>query len=336
MSYTLVLHIVALGLGGLGVICGLLDLIPGFSMICFPTFFASICGGVALIALIFDLIMFYMYRAAVNRVSGAQGNVGMAVWMTLAAWLCACFAGCAYGMGRCCCSCGGYGADNKRSWRRDRKRDNDRDRELDAYHRRDEDMRLEALRDENRRKAEQTQAERMPLKEPEDDKYLYDDAGDHIPAVGAGYGRRGPQGNQYQYQPNPYDPNHNQGLSQQEYQYDYSSGVEPSVPYQQDSYNRRDYEPSIATAGAAGVGAGPGGIVPAGKGYDGHNQYDYGQPNYATGSYEQGGYDDHNISGYDQQPQHDGYGNSQGYNDPYAHAQAPQPNSEKVYGAYRH
>jgi len=283
MTYTLILHVVALAIGGVGVLVGLLDLIPGFNMICFPTCIAGICGTVSLIALIFDLAMFFLLKASVNRVSGASGTVGMCVWMTLAAWLLACFAGCAYGLGRCCCDCGGGGG------RRERKRDIERDRDLDDYRRRDEDLRLTAIQNEHRRQTEQglpafPEMERMPLTNRTEDKYLYDDEADHIPSVGAGYGRRDNAA-----------PLHNS----QQYDYNYSYGVAG-----------HEYDPSITTAGAAGVGAGGAGVAATGHQYGSYDNY--------------GGYDAHGAHG--------------GYQDPYAapqHVPQQQPNSE-MYGAYRH
>lgn len=276
MSYTLILHVVALGFCGLGALAGLLDLIPGFQMICFPTCLAGIGGAVALIALIFDLIMFFIFKASVNKITGAHGEIGMCVWMTLAAWLLASFAGCAYGLGRCCCNCGGGGGGGGRRDRKDRKRDRERDRELDDY-RRDEDLRLDALRDEQKRQKEQglpnfPEYERMPLTQNED-KYLYSEAGDAVPSVGVGYGRRDPAPHHQEYYDNYHDP------------YAPQAG----------------YEPTITDPGAAGVGAGPSGIV-------------------AT-----------------QQPVYDPYAAPGVHNDPYA--QYPPQNNESYgegYGAYRH
>lgn len=229
MSYTLVLHIVALVLVFIGLLAGLLDMIPGFGMMCFPTCFTSMGAGVTLIALIFDLAMFYILKARVDAVSGASATIGPAVWMTLAAWLLACFAGCMWGMGRCCC--GQYSSAN-------RNRRRDRDREVaDAEH----DMRLGAIRDEQRRLKEMSkEPERMPLTQGEEDKYLYEEApalgrnGSVLQGVGVGYGRR--------------DKNDSYG---------YAGGAQ-----RQPSVNSH-----LTAPGAAGVGAGGAGVAA------GHNNY---------------------------------------------------------------
>lgn len=261
LTYALVLHIVALGCAAVALVMLALEMIPGFNMLCFPTCAASIAGSVALIAFVFDLAIFYIAKAAIDKATGASASIGAAVWMTLAAWLCCAFSVCAIGMGNCCCG----GCRNDRDRDRDRKSRRERDRELDDY-RRDDDMRMQAIRDENRRQKEQglpdfERYERMPLTNNTEDKYLYDDSpglqrnGSAVTGVGVGYGRRGQV------------PTLTYGGG------DYlSAGAPPQ--------RRPSVQSSVVGFGQAGVGAGGAGVD-----QPQHNYNDY-DPN---GGYNQGG-----------------------------------------------
>lgn len=46
--------------------------------------------------------MFYIARARINAVEGASAEIGMSVWMVLAAWILTALAGCASSCGLCC------------------------------------------------------------------------------------------------------------------------------------------------------------------------------------------------------------------------------------------
>lgn len=202
LTYVLIIHIISLGFAVLALLTGLMELIPGCVMMCFPTCLAGIAGGLALIVFIFDIAIFFIARSRINSVSGASATVGAAVWMTLAAWLCCSFAGCAYGMGRACCWDSGERGGTRRRTRRERQ-------EEEAAYRRDEALRLQAIHDDKRRQQEQdlpnfATFERQPLTSDTDDKYYYQEEGVHaVPAlhhdagpghgiqgVGVGYGRR--------------------------------------------------------------------------------------------------------------------------------------------------
>ncbi|KLT38539.1 hypothetical protein CC85DRAFT_27064 [Cutaneotrichosporon oleaginosum] len=220
----------------------LIDLIPGFNMVCFPTCMASLASTATLIAFIFDLAIFFIAKGAIGKMSGANAQIGAAVWMTLAAWVCCSVAICAFGMANCCCSCGG-----SRREERKKKKNRDNDDEFDSY-RRDHDMRLHAIRDEERRKYEQDLPsfqpfEREPLNPgPPEDKYLYDappvETGTGVHGVGVGYGRRNGT-------PNPY-----------------AQAAAPPTSYGQTLGVRRQPSTgsSMLTAGNAGVGAGGEGV----------------------------------------------------------------------------
>jgi hypothetical protein len=97
-----------------GLILSLLDLIPGFSLLCFPALCTWLTSALTLLAFIIDLILFYIARARINAVSGATATIGACVWLTLAAWVTTAVAGCVFGLGRCCA------AGNRRGQRRNR------------------------------------------------------------------------------------------------------------------------------------------------------------------------------------------------------------------------
>jgi hypothetical protein len=212
--------------------------------LCFPTCFASCASTCSLIALVFDLAMFYIAKTRIDRVSGASASIGVAVWLTLAAWLLCGFAGCAYGIGRCC-----VGSRNKTR--------DDPDPSRGGYVRTPsgngpDAMRMDAIRDEQLRKKEQglpsfAAFERAPLN---DDKY--DEPAQNMPGalrrdgslvsgVGVGYGRRTDART-------PVDNgNYNAGY-----------GYPPA------GLGRRPSDSMMTDAGDAGLGAGGQGVEPAG------------------------------------------------------------------------
>ena len=240
LTYVLILHIVALALALASTIFGLLSFISSLSVLCFPTCFAACASTCSLIALVFDLAMFYIAKTRIDRVDGASASIGIAVWLTLAAWLLCGFAGCAYGIGRCCVGS------------RDRKNRHDPDPSRGGYVRTPsgngpDAMRMEAIRDEQLRKKEQglpsfAEFERTPL---HDDKY--DDPAQHMPGalrrdgslvqgVGMGYGRRTDARTPVQA-------------------VDYNAGYYPPV-----GLGRRPSDSMMTDAGDAGLGAGGGGV----------------------------------------------------------------------------
>lgn len=249
LTYVLILHVVALALALLSTIFGLLSHISSLSVLCFPTCFAATASTVSLIALVFDLAMFYIAKARIDNVSGASASIGMAVWLTLAAWLLCGFAGCAYGVGRCC-----VGSREKRA-------PADPKHGYGDYYRAPsggpDAMRMDAIRDEQTRKKEQglpsfAEYERTPLNNSEiDDKYNVDDPSRNMPGalrrdgsvvngVGVGYGRRtGPSEN---------------------YHVGYAGGYQGAPAC---GLGRRPSDSMMTDAGNAGLGAGPGGVQQA-------------------------------------------------------------------------
>ena len=102
ITYALVLHIVALVLAAISAFFGLLAHVREFSMTCFSTCISGLGAAVTLIAFIFDLAFFFVAKGRINDVKGGKATMGIAIWLTLAAWLLLLFSGCFYSLGRCC------------------------------------------------------------------------------------------------------------------------------------------------------------------------------------------------------------------------------------------
>ena len=85
-------------------------------MTCCSTCISGFAASIALLAFIFDLILFFIAKARINAIGSAQ--IGSAIWLTLAAWILLFFSGCFYSIGRCCIgnrpSRGYTGIDNSR------------------------------------------------------------------------------------------------------------------------------------------------------------------------------------------------------------------------------
>lgn len=177
ITYALVLHIVALVLAGISSVFGLLAHVREMSMAYCSTCVSGFAAAVAMIAFIFDLVLFFLTKKRVNAVDGGKAEFGTAIWLTVAAWVLLFFAGCFYGLGRCCV----------------RRRPRGLDREMgrsapDGDY--SEQMRLEAVKAEADRKARQAagkneiglpafqEYERQPLTSKNDDHYIED--GDSI------------------------------------------------------------------------------------------------------------------------------------------------------------
>ncbi|KAI0686014.1 SUR7/PalI family-domain-containing protein [Cytidiella melzeri] len=104
ITYAFVLHIVALVLAAVSAVFGLMAHVREFSMTCCSTLFSGGAAAVALVASIFDIAFFFVAKSRINSVKGGSAQIGLGIWLTLAAWLLLFFAGCFYGLGRCCIS----------------------------------------------------------------------------------------------------------------------------------------------------------------------------------------------------------------------------------------
>lgn len=142
-------------------------------MTCCSTLFSGGAAAVALIAFIFDIAFFFIAKSRINAVKGGSAQLGIGIWLTLAAWLLLFFAGCFYGFGRCCIS--------------RRPRDTRREAsQVDAGYA--EQMRMDAIRAEADRKAKQQGfetglpafAETQPLTSKIDGGEEWMEEGDHI------------------------------------------------------------------------------------------------------------------------------------------------------------
>lgn len=103
----------------------------------------------ALIAFIFDIVLFFLAKTRINALDGASSSIGPAVWLTLAAWVCLVVSGCAFGIGRRCLSSRGpRDADGSRGSRM----------KMDQGYA--EEARVEAIRAEEERKARQATGNR--------------------------------------------------------------------------------------------------------------------------------------------------------------------------------
>src|ERR1700761_7357166 len=104
ITWALVLHIVAFGLSAFAALFGLLAHVREMAMTCFSSCISGFAATVALVAFIFDLVLFFTARARINAVNGGSATLGSAIWLTLVAWVLLFFSGCFYGLGRCCAS----------------------------------------------------------------------------------------------------------------------------------------------------------------------------------------------------------------------------------------
>lgn len=144
ITYALFLHIVGLGLAACSAVFGLLAHVREMSMACCSTCVSGFAAGVTLIAFIFDLVLFFVAKARINAVGHA--SMGIAIWLTLAAWILLFFSGCFFAVGRCCIN--KRGPRNKWSGRGDQETHGP-----DTNYA--EQMRMEAIKAEADRKANQ-------------------------------------------------------------------------------------------------------------------------------------------------------------------------------------
>ncbi|KAF8625203.1 hypothetical protein AX15_005508 [Amanita polypyramis BW_CC] len=141
LTYTLVLHIVALILSAGSTLFGLLAHVREISMTCCSTFVSGFAATIALVSFIFDIALFFVAKARISKVGSAQ--IGNAIWLTLAAWILLFFSGCFFSVGRCCISRRPRGSDGWRKHKDDH----------------EEQLRLDAVKADAERKALQANPE---------------------------------------------------------------------------------------------------------------------------------------------------------------------------------
>jgi hypothetical protein len=104
LTYALALHLVALLLAAGSAVFGLLAHVREMAMTCCSTCISGFAAVVALLAFIFDVALFFVAKARINKVPGGSATIGNAIWLTLIAWILLFLSGCFYTLGRCCIS----------------------------------------------------------------------------------------------------------------------------------------------------------------------------------------------------------------------------------------
>ncbi|KAH8110637.1 pali-domain-containing protein [Phellopilus nigrolimitatus] len=149
ITYALFLHVIALCAAALSAFFGLLAHVREMSMTCFSSCISGFAAVIALVAFIFDIVLFFLVKARINSINGGSATIGNAIWLTLAAWVLLFFSGCVYACGRCCASRRPRGpSDTDNSWM-------NRFTGQNANNDYPEQMRLEAVKAEADRKARQ-------------------------------------------------------------------------------------------------------------------------------------------------------------------------------------
>ncbi|KAH9944276.1 pali-domain-containing protein [Epithele typhae] len=315
ITYALVLHIVALVLAGISSIFGLLAHVREMSMAYCSTCVSGFAASVALIAFIFDIVLFYLTKSRVTAVNNGKAEFGLALWLTLAAWVLLFFAGCFYGLGRCCISRRPRGTD----------REANRPAVNNGY---SEQMRLEAVKAEADRKARQAagkhelglpafqEYETQPLTSKSDDHFI-DDGGSIVPYSAAqqssnyagGYAQAVPGNRAVDAYYNNSTPSRPSPVRQGS-QHTQAPSTHTDQQYQQPGYSQRDYQPS-------GYGATPAAAATGAAGYLAADPYGHRQQ-VSGASY---GHPARGTSYHSAVSHNDGYG--QGYSDPFAAPVAP-------------
>ncbi|MBW0516894.1 hypothetical protein O181_056609 [Austropuccinia psidii MF-1] len=106
LTKALAVHGIAGALTILALISALVSHIEEFSKTCWTSCLASLAATSTLIALIFDFILFSIIRSRINATqsNNTSATFGVALWLTLIAWICLAFSGCFFCAGRCLCS----------------------------------------------------------------------------------------------------------------------------------------------------------------------------------------------------------------------------------------
>jgi hypothetical protein len=143
ITYVLILHVVALGLAAISAVFGLLAHVREVAMTCCSSCISGFAAAAAMFAFIFDLVFFFLAKSRLNSVKGGSAEIGLGIWLTLAAWVLLFFSGCFYSIGRCCVGRRSRGGSSKAA-----------EKYLPSYNNngQDETMRLQAVKAEADRK----------------------------------------------------------------------------------------------------------------------------------------------------------------------------------------
>lgn len=116
LTYTLILHPIALAACVLTLITGLLANCGDMSLKCLNSVFSSLASFITLVAVGCDFALFLIAKKRINDVSGASASLGIALWLTLVAWILIVISSFFF----CCGSSGrGSGGGGKRNKNRD-------------------------------------------------------------------------------------------------------------------------------------------------------------------------------------------------------------------------
>ncbi|OAV90929.1 hypothetical protein PTTG_07544 [Puccinia triticina 1-1 BBBD Race 1] len=105
LTYALILHPIAAGLALLSAIFGLVSHIREYSRSCYTSCLSSLASTAALLAFLLDIIAFTIAKNRLNAIANpsfsVKAELGHAVWITLAGWLCLTLSGLCFCAGRC-------------------------------------------------------------------------------------------------------------------------------------------------------------------------------------------------------------------------------------------
>ncbi|CDW96638.1 hypothetical protein, partial [Sporisorium scitamineum] len=82
LTYTLILHPIALAFAVVSVLLGLISHCREFSTNCFGSFVTGIGAFITLVAFGLDLALFVIAKKRIDSINGASASLGMAIWMT--------------------------------------------------------------------------------------------------------------------------------------------------------------------------------------------------------------------------------------------------------------
>ncbi|KAI7957567.1 hypothetical protein MJO28_004662 [Puccinia striiformis f. sp. tritici] len=105
LTYALILHPIAAGLALISAIFGLVSHIREYSCSRYTSCFSSLASTAALLAFVLDIVAFSIAKKRLNALSDTNvaidSQLGNAVWVTLAGWICLTLSGFFFCAGRC-------------------------------------------------------------------------------------------------------------------------------------------------------------------------------------------------------------------------------------------
>lgn len=106
LTYALIVHPIAAGLAAASFLSGCISHCREFSTSRITTWLTSLATTIALIAFVFDIVLFSIAKSRINGASnsdvGLNARLGNAVWLTLAGFILLFLSGCLFGFGHRC------------------------------------------------------------------------------------------------------------------------------------------------------------------------------------------------------------------------------------------